>query len=61
MNQAQAARSEILVRTGVLLIVNRFAARTVRITPSMVSSNYPESKYLVSHIKGIVAAPLSQI
>ena len=38
VNQSQAVRAEILVRTRVLLIVNRIATRTVRIIPATIST-----------------------
>jgi len=51
VNQAEAAPSEILMRTRVPLTVDRFAARAVGIARSMVSAKHPQSEFLVSHTK----------
>jgi hypothetical protein len=51
VNQAEAVRSEILVRARVLLTVDRFATGTVGIVVSMIPTKYPESEFPVLHTK----------
>src|SRR5208282_1741206 len=53
VDEAEAARSEIFVRAGILLIVDRFATGTGRVIPLMVSTTYSEPKFLVSHVREV--------
>ena len=53
VDETEAARSETLVRAGILLIVDRFATRTGRVVPLMVSTTYSEPEFLVSHVREV--------
>jgi hypothetical protein len=52
MNQAQTGRAEILVRAGVPLTFNGFAAPAVGIAECVLSTEVPKPKYAVH--RGIV-------